>query len=405
MFYDAYQAQSDLLAPLRAWAGLTSSALRDTCVGPGGNYVLKSIAAAAEVLNRAQLIHDRPSFEIDTVEIDGRERAVTQVAADETPFATLLHFDKPVPAELPRVLVVAPMAGHFPTLLRHTIRTMLPEHDTYITDWKNARDIPVAAGRFGVDEYIDHIIRFFEVIGPGAHVVAVCQPCAALLAAVAVMAEANHPCQPRSMTLMAGPIDTRVNPTAVNDLATGHPIEWFERNLITTVPGRYAGARRRVYPGFVQVSAFLSMNLPRHIRAHLDLFEHIRRGEDEKARTNKKFYDEYFSVSDLPAEFYLETVQKVFQEFELPRGLFRYRDRGVEPRAIRKTALLTIEGERDDICSVGQTVAAHDLCTSIRPFRKKHYVQAGVGHYGVFSGTRWQAQIYPIVRNMILANN
>jgi polyhydroxyalkanoate depolymerase len=405
MFYDAYQAQSDLLAPLRAWAGLTSSALRDTCAGPGANYVLKSIAAAAEILHRAQLIHDRPSFEIDAIESDGRNVAVTQAVAAETPFATLLHFDKAVHAEQPRVLLVAPMAGHFPTLLRHTIRTMLPEHDVFVTDWKNARDVPVAAGRFGIDEYIDHLIRFFEVAGPGAHVVAVCQPCAALLAAVAVMAEANHPCLPRSMTLMAGPIDTRINPTAVNDLATGHPIEWFERTLITTVPGRYAGANRRVYPGFVQVSAFLSMNLPRHVRAHLDLFEHIRKGEDEKAEINKKFYDEYFSVSDLPAEFYLETVQKVFQEFELPRGLFHHRGRRVDPKAIRDTALLTVEGERDDICSVGQTVAAHDLCTSIKPFRKKHYVQAGVGHYGVFSGTRWQTQIYPIVRNVIASNN
>ena len=405
MLYDAYQAQSDLLAPLRAWAGLTSSALRDTCAGPGANYIFKSMAAAAEILNRAQLIHARPSFEIDTVEIDGREARVVQEAVADTPFATLLRFRKEATSEQPRVLLVAPMAGHFPTLLRHTVRTMLPEHDVYITDWKNARDVPVGAGRFGIDEYIDHLVQFLEAVGPAAHVVAVCQPCATLLAAVAVLAQTNHPCQPRSMTLMAGPIDTRVNPTAVNELATGHPIEWFERNLITTVPRRYAGAHRRVYPGFVQVSAFLSMNLPRHVRAHLDLFEHIRKGEDDKAETNKKFYDEYFSVSDLPAEFYLETVRKVFQEFELPRGLFEYRGQRVEPAAIRKTALLTIEGERDDICSVGQTVAAHDLCSSIKPFRKKHYVQAGVGHYGVFSGTRWHSQIYPIVRNMILANN
>jgi polyhydroxyalkanoate depolymerase len=207
------------------------------------------------------------------------------------------------------------------------------------------------------------------------------------------------------MTLMAGPIDTRVNPTAVNELATGHPIAWFERNLITTVPRRYPGSHRRVYPGFLQLSAFMSMNLPRHVRAHLDLFEHIRKGEDEKADANRKFYDEYFSVSDLPAEFYLETVQNVFQEFHLARGLFHYRGRRVEPAAIRKTALLTVEGERDDICSVGQTVAAHELCTSLKPFRKRHYVQPGVGHYGVFSGTRWQNQIYPIVRNTILANN
>ena len=405
MLYDAYQAQSDLLAPLRAWAGLTSAIFRDTCAGPSANYVLKSISAAAEILNRSRLIHERPSYEIETVEVEGRDVPVTEVAALETPFATLLHFKKETNVEQPRVLIVAPMAGHFPTLLRHTVKTMLADHDVYISDWKNARDIPQSAGRFGVDEYIEHTIRFFEHLGPGAHVVAVCQPCAALLATVAVMAQSDHPCQPRSMTLMAGPVDTRVSPTTVNQLATEHPIEWFEQNLISTVPRRFAGAHRRVYPGFMQVSAFLSMNLARHIRAHVDLFDHIRKGEDEKAEANRKFYDEYFSVSDLPAEFYLETVQKVFQEFHLPLGKFEFRGTCVEPAAIRKTALLTVEGERDDICSVGQTLAAHDLTPSIKPFRKKHYVQAGVGHYGVFSGTRWQTQIYPIVRNMILANN
>jgi poly(3-hydroxybutyrate) depolymerase len=404
MLYDAYQAQSDLLAPLRAWAGLTSALYRDTYAGPRGNYVFQSIAAAAEILNRAHLVHERPSFGIDSIELGGHVVPVCEETTLETPFATLIHFKKDSIGEQPRVLLVAPMAGHFPTLLRQTIITMLADHDVYITDWKNARDVPLSAGRFGLDEYIDHTIRFFEALGPGAHVVAVCQPCAALLAAVAVMAQTGHRCQPRSMTLMAGPIDTRVNPTAVNDLATGHPIEWFERWLITSVPGRYAGANRRVYPGFLQFSAFISMNLPRHVRAHLDLFEHIRKGENDKADANRKFYDEYFSVADLPAEFYLETVRKVFQDFELPRGLLEYRGTCVGPAAIRNTALLTIEGERDDICSVGQTVAAHDLCKSIKPYRKKHYVQPGVGHYGVFSGTRWQLQIYPIVRNMILAN-
>jgi len=405
MLYDAYQAQSDLLAPWRAWAGLTSALYRETYAGPRANYLFKGIAAAAEIINRAHLIHERPAFAIDTIEIAGVSIPVKEERVFETPFATLLRFKKEIRTEQPRALIVAPMAGHFPTLLRQTVKTMLAEHDVYITDWKSARDVPLNAGKFGIDEYIEHTIWFFEKLGAGTHVVAVCQPCAALLATVAVMAQSNHPCQPRSMTLMAGPIDTRINPTAVNELATGHPLEWFEKNLITTVPPRYAGAHRRVYPGFLQLSAFMSMNLPRHVRAHLDLFEHIRKGEDERADANKKFYDEYFSVSDLPAEFYLETVRKVFQEFELPRGRFEYRGRRVEPGAIRKTALLTVEGERDDICSVGQTLAAHELCTSLKPFRKKHYVQPGVGHYGVFSGTRWPTQIYPIVRNVILANN
>ncbi|HJW40435.1 MAG TPA: polyhydroxyalkanoate depolymerase, partial [Rhizomicrobium sp.] len=250
MLYDAYQVQSDFFAPMRAWAGLTSAVFRDSYSGPAANYFLKSISAATEMMNRARLIHDRPNYEIGTVEVDGRVVPVAEVAVLETPFATLLHFRKETNVEQPRVLIVAPMAGHFPTLLRHTVKTMLAEHDVYITDWKNARDVPQAAGRFGTDEYIAHTIRFFEHLGPGAHVVAVCQPCAALLATVAVMAQDNHTCQPLSMTLMAGPVDTRINPTSVNTLATDHPIEWFERNLITTVPRRYPGAHRRVYPGF-----------------------------------------------------------------------------------------------------------------------------------------------------------
>jgi polyhydroxyalkanoate depolymerase len=405
MMYAAYQAQLDLMAPFRAWAELTSAALRDTQAGPAANQLFRGVSAAAEIASRAHLTHDRPDYGIDDVTVEGREVPVLEEAALKTPFGTLLHFRKEINADQPRVLIVAPMAGHFPTLLRHTARTMLAEHDVYITDWTNARDVPREAGRFGVDEYVEHMIRFLEYIGPGAHVVCVCQPCAALLAAVAVMAEAGNPAQPRSMTLMAGPIDTRVNPTKVNTLATTHPIEWFEKNLITTVPGRYAGAHRRVYPGFMQVGAFLSMNLARHLRAHLDLFGHIVKGEDERADASRHFYDEYFAVSDLPAEFYLETVQRIFQEYHLPRGILEFRGRRVDPAAIRKTALLTVEGERDDICSVGQTMAAQDLCTSIKPFRKKHYVQAGVGHYGVFSGTRWQREIYPIVRNTILAND
>jgi poly(3-hydroxybutyrate) depolymerase len=249
------------------------------------------------------------------------------------------------------------------------------------------------------------MMLFLDTLGPGTHVIGVCQPCAALLAAMSLLAEDDSKVQPRSMTLMAGPIDTRINPTKVNDLATSHPIDWFERNLITTVPARHKGARRRVYPGFLQLTAFMSMNFSRHWRAHLDLFGHVVRGEDEKAQAVRDFYDEYFAVLDLPAEFYLETVARVFQEFELPRGELEWRSRRVDPRAIRKTALMTVEGERDDICSVGQTVAAQDLCSSIKPFRKRHHLQAGAGHYGVFSGRRWQNQIYPIVKNFIQQND
>ena len=241
-------------------------------------------------------------------------------------------------------------------------------------------------------------------MGPGSHVVAVCQPCVQALAAAAIMAEDDNPAQPRSMTLMAGPIDCRVNPTKVNERATGKPISWFEQNLISHVPMRFPGAMRRVYPGFVQLTAFMSMNAERHIKAQVDLYRHMAKGEHEQAATIKSFYDEYFAVLDLTAEFYLETVQRVFQEYLLARGALDWNDRRVDPRAIRRTALFTVEGERDDICALGQTVAAHDLCSSLRPYRKKHYMQAGVGHYGVFAGKRWAGQIYPLVRNTILAN-
>ena len=322
-----------------------------------------------------------------------------------TPFATLLRFKKDTDTVQPRVLVVAPLSGHFATLLRGTVQTLLPEHDVYITDWHNARDVNLMHGDFGFDDYIDHVIRFLEKIGPGAHVVAVCQPCVQVLAAVAVMAQADNPAQPRSMTLMAGPIDTRVNPTEVNKLATGKPIEWFEQNLITRVPPYFMGALRRVYPGFIQLAAFMSMNMERHVKAHLDLFYNLLDGENDKAETTKAFYDEYFAVLDLPAEFYLETVDRVFQQALLAQGKLTFRGGRVDPAAIRRTALLTVEGERDDICAVGQTVAAQELCSGLRPYLKRHHFQAGVGHYGVFNGKRWNTQIYPILRNLVLATD
>jgi poly(3-hydroxybutyrate) depolymerase len=293
------------------------------------------------------------------------------------------------------------MSGHFATLLRDTVRTLLADHDVYVTDWGNARDVSLWHGRFGLDQYVTHLISFLETMGPGAHVIAVCQPCVAALAAAAAMAQGGHPAQPRSMTLMAGPIDCRVNPTKVNELATGKPIDWFESRLITSVPLRYRGAFRRVYPGFLQLTAFMSMNLERHVKAFVELYNAIVAGEHEKAEGTRSFYREYFAVADLPAEFYLDTVRLVFQEYALARGELTYDGGRIEPAAIRGTALLTVEGERDDICSVGQTMAAHDLTPGIRPYLKQHHMQAGVGHYGVFSGRRWHNEIYPIVRDMI----
>jgi len=280
----------------------------------------------------------------------------------------------------------------------------LQDHDVYITDWHNARDVSLLHGPFALDDYIDHMIRFTQAIGPGAHLIAVCQPCVAALAAVSIMAEDDDVAQPRSLTLMAGPVDCRVNPTEVNKLATSKPIEWFEKNLISHVPFPHKGFMRRVYPGFVQVSAFMAMNPERHKQSFRDMYRHLVDGEVDKAETIRDFYEEYLAVNDLPAEFYLETVEKVFQTYDLPLGKLQYRGRTVNPAAIRRTALMTVEGERDDICAVGQTVAAQDLCSNIRPYMKTHHIQTGVGHYGVFSGRRWNQQIYPRVRDMIHAS-
>jgi poly(3-hydroxybutyrate) depolymerase len=405
MLYQAYQAHSDIMGPVRMLAASAMKAVGQPLSGITDNAVLRNLTAAYELIARAGLTHIPPPFDIGPVKVGNRDVEVREELAEVTPFATLLHFKKDVEQAQPRVLLVAPLSGHFATLLRATVRTMLPEHDVYVTDWHNARDVPLAEGQFGFDDYIGHLIHFLEVIGPGAHVVAVCQPCVAVVIAAAVMAEAGNDSQPRSMTLMAGPIDTRVNPTKVNKLADSKPMEWFEQNLIASVPMRYPGAFRRVYPGFVQLAAFMSMNIDRHVKAHRELYDNLVKGELEKAQATKKFYDEYFAVLDLTAEFYLETVRLVFQEHALPKGLIAWRGRKVDPRAIRRTMLLTIEGEKDDICAVGQTAAAHDLCTSLRPYLKRHHMQAGVGHYGVFSGKRWENQIFPIVKNMILASD
>jgi poly(3-hydroxybutyrate) depolymerase len=403
MLYLAYQTQSDIMVPVRAWAAMAVAAGGSSLLAE--NSATRNLTAAYELIARAGLTHARPAFGIGSVTVGNREVEVREEAAAATPFGTLLHFKKDVAAAQPRVLMVAPLSGHFATLLRATVRTLLPEHDVFITDWHNARDVPLTAGRFGVDEYVDHLIKFLEVMGPGTHMLAVCQPCVAALAAAAAMADADHPAQPRSLTLMAGPIDTRVNPTRVNELAKTRSIDWFERNLIASVPLRHPGAFRRVYPGFVQLAAFMSMNIDRHVKAHRELYENLANGEAEKAVIIKAFYDEYFAVLDLTAEFYLETVRLIFQEHALPRGRLDYRGRRVDPAAIRRTMLLTVEGERDDICAVGQTVAAHDLCGNLRPYLKRHHMQAGVGHYGVFSGKRWENQIYPLLKNVILSSD
>jgi len=404
MLYRSYQAATDMMLPARWAAGMANSAL-GAFPPPWVRTVpsVSRLAAGWEILARAGLTYHRPDYGIASVMVAGEEVPVVEEEVPATPFGGLVRFRKEGVTGQPRVLLVAPLSGHFASLLRGTVQTLLPDNDVYITDWKNAREAPVAAGAFGFDEYVEHVIQFLEAIGPGAHMVSVCQPCAHALAAVSLMAEDDNPATPRSMTLMAGPVDTRINPTKVNRLASDHPIEWFEQKLISVVPPRYPGSGRRVYPGFIQLAAFMAMNSSRHLDAHIDLYTHLALGRMTEAEAIKDFYDEYFAVLDLTAEFYLETVARVFQQHLLPKGELRVRNRKVDPSAIRKTALMTVEGERDDICSVGQTMAAHPICSNIYANRKRHHLQPGVGHYGVFSGRKWANQVYPMVRNMILA--
>ena len=401
MMYQAYQAQSDLLRPLRHLAKVHGAMLGTEPPQPGLASMGRPGMAASKVFELSEVTHRRPPWRLDSVLVKGEPQLVVEEIVARTPFAELLRFHKPGVTGQPKLLVVAPMSGHFATLLRDTVRAALQDHDVYVTDWLNVRDVPLAAGRFGLDEYIEHVMRFTEALGPGGHVLAVCQPTVAALAAVALMSEDGHPATPASLTLMAGPIDCRISPTGVNRLAMSKPIDWFEKNLISRVPWQHPGAGRRVYPGFVQLSAFISMNRERHENAFKDYYRQLLEGDFDRADVTRVFYEEYLAVADLAAEFYLETVAKVFQEFALPRGLLTFRGRKIDPAAIRKTALVTIEGERDDICAVGQTLAAQDLASSLRPYMRTHYVQANVGHYGVFSGKRWQNQIYPIVRDVI----
>jgi polyhydroxyalkanoate depolymerase len=401
MLYQAFQTHADLMWPPRTAATAALPALNEARRALEYWLPVRRFAAAVEVFALAHLTHRRPAFGIASARVGGEDVPVHEEIFHRTPFGTLLHFRKDVKAPQPRVLLLAPMSGHFATLLRDTVQAMLSDHDVFITDWHNARDVPLAAGRFGLDEYVEHVMTFLEAMGPGSHLMAICQPCVAALAAAALMAEDGHPAMPRSLTLMAGPIDCRISPTKVNELATSKPIEWFERNLIAIVPARYPGALRPVYPGFVQLSAFMNMNLERHIASFRSLFEDLVKGDFAKASATRSFYEEYFAVADLPAEFYLETVRVVFQEYALATGAMTWRGRKVDPRAIRRLALLTVEGERDDICSLGQTLAAQDLCSSLKLFMRTHYIQAGAGHYGVFSGKRWANHIYPVVRDVI----
>jgi poly(3-hydroxybutyrate) depolymerase len=400
MLYHAYLAQNDAMTPLRLMAEASSGLLGSWF---GDHPLLRNASAAFEMVSRSGISHERPDFRITETIVNGKTVAVTEEVVVATPFCSLLHFAKDSKVRQKKVLLVAPLSGHFATLLRGTVETLLPDHDLYITDWVNARNVQLVHGRFDLDDFIDVVIDFVQRLGPRTHLIAVCQPAVPVLAAVALMAADKDPAQPASMTLMGGPIDTRRNPTKPNLLATSRPLEWFEKTVVETVPMRYPGAWRRVYPGFLQLAGFMTMNLDRHVTAHVDHYNHLVRGDGESAAAHRRFYDEYTTVMDLPADFYLQTIRKVFQDHELPLGTFVSRDRAVEPAAIERTALLCVEGENDDICAVGQTAAALDLCSGLPASMKHHHLQPKVGHYGVFNGKRWRTEIYPRIRDVIAA--
>jgi len=367
----------------------------------------KSVAAGCELFERSTRRYGRPEWRITSTLVGG-ERVPVQISTVwERPFCRLVHFERifehrPKRPQ-PRVLIVAPMSGHFASLLRGTVEAFLPNHDVYITDWVDARMVPLSEGRFDLDDYIDYVISILHALGGDTHVIAVCQPAVPVMAAAALMEADNDPYVPTSMTLMGGPIDTRVNPTAVNQLAQRRGIDWFRSHVITTVPFPNPGFGRDVYPGFLQLNGFVSMNLERHIEAHKQLFLNLVRGDGDSAHKHKEFYDEYLAVMDLAAEYYLQTVDTVFVRHALPKGEMTHRGRPVDPSRIKRVALLTIEGEHDDISGVGQTEAAHRLCSNIPPDRRAHYLQLGVGHYGVFNGSRFRSEIVPRISDFMLS--
>lgn len=404
MLYSLVEMNRVAMAPMRLAARTGRAFLGSPLNLMGQTAYGRSLSAMADVFESATRYYGKPEWRIDSVRIQDREIPVKCHAAWRGPWGTLLHFRKEaaalagLSAPQPRLLIVAPLSGHYATLLRGTVQGFLPTHDVFITDWADARMAPVWLGRFDLDDYIDHVRSMLSQVGPGAHVLAVCQPGPPVLAAVAMMAEDHDPACPATMTFMGSPIDARRSPTVPNRLAEERRYEWFEQNMIYTVPAPYPGMLRRVYPGFVQLASFMNMNWNRHVDAHWQFFNHLVEGDGDSAGRHREFYDEYLSVLDLTEEFYLQTILKVFQEHHLARGIFTYRgERRVRPEAIETVALMTVEGEKDDISGIGQTQAAHDLCVNIPASMRTDYIQPGVGHYGVFNGSRFEQEIVPRV--------
>jgi len=405
--YWMYEMAHAALNPARAVTDATKILFQNPLNPFSHSQLGKSVAAACELFERTTRRYGKPEWGLNETEVDGISVPVEVHSVWEKPFCRLLHFDRkfthPVSTPQPRVLIVAPMSGHYATLLRGTVEALLPAHDVYISDWADARMVPLTEGRFDLDDYIDYVIDMLHVLGGNLHVMAVCQPAVPVLAAVSIMEERRDPFVPLSMTLMGGPIDTRRGPTAVNKLAEERGIDWFRSHVITRVPFPHPGMMRDVYPGFLQLNGFISMNLDRHMDAHKRLFANLVKGDGDKVEKHSDFYDEYLAVMDLTAEFYLQTVDTVFVKHALPKGEMTHRGQLVDPSKIRRVALMTVEGEKDDISGLGQTEATHVLCGSIPNHRRVHYVQAGVGHYGVFNGKRFRSEIVPRVHDFMIS--
>ncbi|HXD45630.1 MAG TPA: polyhydroxyalkanoate depolymerase [Pseudolabrys sp.] len=407
--YWLYEIGHAALSPARAFADATRLYYKNPANPLTHTTYGKSVAAAMELFERSTRRYGRPDWMIDETTVGGERVPVHINTVWERPFCRLLRFERAFTQAprrpQPKLLIVAPMSGHYATLLRGTVEAFLPNHDVYVTDWLNARAVPMSDGRFDLDDYIDYIVSILHTLGADTHVIAVCQPSVPVMAAVALMEADNDPYAPASMVLMGGPIDTRINPTAVNALAVDRGVDWFRNHVITKVPFPHQGFMRDVYPGFLQLHGFMSMNLDRHIEAHHNLFLHLVQGDGDSAQKHREFYDEYLAVMDLSAEFYLQTVDTVFVRHALPKGEMTHRGRRIEPSAITRTALMTVEGEHDDISAVGQTEAAHKLCFNIPADKRVHYMQQSVGHYGVFNGSRFRAEIAPRIADFVLSNN
>ena len=410
MLYQLHDLQRQWLNPLTSFAETAASLYSHPSSPLSYLPFSREISASYDLLNRVGKQYEKPAFGITETYVKGNPCTVIEETVTQKAFCTFKHFRKEgnAAAGQPRVLIVAPLSGHHSTLLRDTVRAMLPEHDVYLTDWTDARIVPMSSGSFHLDDYIAYVIEFIQHLGPDVHVISVCQPTVPVLVAISLMAAAGDPKSPRTMTMMGGPIDSRRNPTQVNNLATTKPIEWFEHNVIYRVPASHPGFMRRVYPGFLQHAGFVAMNPDRHFNSHLEYYDHLVQGTGKSVDEHRKFYDEYNAVLDMDADYYLDTIRLVFQQHALPNGNWvtgkLLGARRVEPAAIKKTALFTIEGELDDISGSGQTQAAHDLCSNIPKPKKQHYTAPQCGHYGIFAGRRWRDMIQPKIAEFIAKN-